>query len=183
MTSAHAFGDCGDDIRGRSVRSGDNGIYIGDVVDHNNAHDIALIDSSGVVDGIDNGIVGEGNADVVGVASERFVDSLISDFDTVHHMGASSGQTRGFVDEKVNMVLAHCPNREVEALSISTSAGAGDSGGPHYYINEFNNISLLAPHTQHTTNNRGNHLRSFGAAGYAIQEEVNWTIGSPDPSC
>lgn len=59
------------------------------------------MDQSGYVDGIDNSIVGE-SYDTIGAVSESYVDTLISDYEPVHHMGISTGKTTGNVTEKIS---------------------------------------------------------------------------------
>lgn len=66
---------------------------------------------------------------------------------------------------------------------MTTNAGSGDSGGPHYWINEeYDYIAILAPHQYHTGSG-DSHGRSFGPAAYAIEDTLGWSFGAQDPTC
>jgi hypothetical protein len=183
ITSAHPYGDCGDNIANESTYNGKNSPNkIGEVHSYNHDYDVAIVDQSGSINGIDNTIVGESD-NVLGAVSESYCDTLISNFDPIHHMGISTGKTSGYLDEKVQATAPHCNRTSVDFLKPSTDAGAGDSGGPHYWINsEYNYIAILGPHSYHTMMS-GNHFRSFCPAGYAIEDSLNWNFGATSSTC
>jgi hypothetical protein len=157
-----------------------NSVYIGDVKKYNHAFDIVLVDQSGNVNGIDNTIIGE-SYPVRGHVSESYCDTLISNYDSVHHNGISTGRTSGYLDAKVQR--SQC-GKDKEYLKLTPNAGDGDSGGPHYWINdEYDYIAILGPHEWHTLDSYGNHYRSFGPAGYAINNDLGWNFGDDSSTC
>jgi hypothetical protein len=183
IASAHGFFDsCDEDIEGDSAYSGSYSNKIGEIVDYDRKLDVSKIDSSGEVDGINNSIANDSNVDVVGAATENFVDSLISNYDSVFQMGSTTGRTSGYLDEKVSRETRPCREEAVTQLSLTPEAAGGDSGGPHYHVNDYDNAAILAIHNSHS-HYSGNHYRSFGAAGYEIQDKTGWTIGSANSSC
>lgn len=190
MTSAHPYvyddeDECGKNITDISTYTGENPDWsdeIGEVATYNHDYDVALIDQSGYVDGIDNSIVGE-SYDVIGAVSESYVDTLISDNEAVHHMGISTGRTTGSATEKLQDTGGHCQRTEVDTIEVTTDAGGGDSGGPHYWINDkYDYIAILSVHQQHTSSG-SLHGRSYGPAAYAIQDTLGWNFGAQDPTC
>lgn len=181
MTSRHPYGKCGDDVSGMSTYHGEsNSVYVGDVKKYNHEYDVVLVDQSGNVNGIDNKIIGE-SYPVRGHISESYCDTLISNFDTTHHNGISTGRTSGYLDEKIQR--NQC-GKTVEYLKLTSNAGSGDSGGPHYWINdEYNYIGILGPHEYHSEDTYGNHYRSFCPAGYAINNDLGWRFGDDSSTC
>lgn len=184
MTCAHPFGTCGDAIEGDPVYHGKNNpIKVGDVTTYNHDYDVALVDQSGGINGVDDTIIGESD-EVLGAVSESYCDTLISNYDTVYHTGISTGKTNGYLDEKVKSSRRDCDRTTVEFIKSTANAGGGDSGGPHYWINtDYNYIAILGIHSYHTHTYHGNHYRSFGPAGYAIQNNLNFNFGASSSTC
>lgn len=180
MTSRHPFGDCGDDVSGEPVYNGKNDPkYVGDVQKYSHKYDATLVGQGGDVSGIDNKIIGQ-SYPVRGHVSESYCDTLISNYDTTFHTGISTGETTGYLDEKVKLDMC---GESVEFLKLGTNAGDGDSGGPHYWINEkYDYIAILGPHRSHTTSN-ATHQRSFCPAGYAMNNDLGWKFGDTSSTC
>lgn len=180
LTSRHPYGDCGDDVSGSATYHGkDNTRYVGDVQKYSHKYDAALVKADGNVSGIDNSIVGQ-SYPVRGHVSESYCDTLISNYDTTLYTGISTGETKGYLDEKVKSDVC---GTSVEFLKLGTNAGGSDSGGPHFWINdEYNYILILGPHRYHTQSN-GTHKRSFCPAGYAMNDELGWSFGDDSSTC
>lgn len=183
MTAAHPFGGCDDSLSGEDTyQGGSDSEMVGETYTYNGDYDVALVDQTGDINGIDNSIVGESDP-VVGHVSESYCDLLISNGDTVHNAGVSTGTTQGVLEEKVRTESLFCQRATVDFLKTSTNTGGGDSGAPHYWVNDENGyIAMLGPHTHHTMNS-GTHHRSFVPAAYAISDELNWNVGAPHSTC
>jgi hypothetical protein len=180
MTSRHPYGDCGDDVSGEPTYHGKSDtVYFGDVYTYSHRYDAALVEANGNVNGFDNKIIGQSDP-VRGHVSESYCDTLISNYDTTIHTGISTGETKGYLDEKVK---SDGCGQSMEYLKLGTNAGGGDSSGPHFWINdEYNYIAILGQHHYHTTSN-GTHQRSFCPAGYAMNDDLGWNFGSSSSTC
>jgi len=143
-----------------------------------------LVDTSGDINGLSNTIVDEPSSDeVIGRPTESKCDELISDFDTVNNMGITTGQTSGYLDEKVQTTSLGCSRADVEFMKSTPEAAGGDSGGPHYWVNSDNDyIAILGIHSFHSNKN-GNHYRSFMSAAYDIRDSLGFKFGAQNSTC
>lgn len=171
LASAHPFGDCGDNIGNSYVYHGGSAEYIGFVDNFNHTMDYALIFLNST-ENMDNSIVGESNP-VQGHETEWGIDYLISNTKQVRHMGATTGQTTGYVWDKVrnkNCGIAY------DAIKTSTNAAGGDSGGPHYN-RQSSSATIIGHHEWHTNSDNDLHQYSYCPAAYYLNNQIGITFG------
>ena len=184
ITTAHQFNDyCSGDITGETATNGSD--IIGDVDEYNYDYDYALIDDSDrEINGIDNTVYDDSRI-LSGHLSENAVDLHISSNMDTHHYGPATCYTSDEIQIKEHRDNSSCPGNDVWWIRTETEAQGGDSGAPHYWIDdEENELSLYGIHKGHITHSEYNYFQySIMPAAFDIHNNDGVVFGSTVLSC
>lgn len=181
MTSAHGFVSgttCGTDITDQAAGQGhacnDGTQLMGHVVDYDHGQDWALIEND-IQLNISSKVRDTGRF-ILGHVTEDGLDYINSNNEIVYKHGARTCWDSGRLERTYSD--SRCGERNTW-VEVTTQAGGGDSGSPHYRtINTHytNYLSLIGPHVWHTTNG-GDHESSRLPAAFDIHDKNDIVFG------
>lgn len=131
ITDAHSFEDdqC-DAIGGHKAYTGTDEKEIGEVEAYDSGTDVAIVDDSGDIDGIGDGII-EDDYPIRGHVTSSGYDSMLAEEKIVNKYGAKTCGSSGQIQERQSRT--RCGNEEDYALA-EVDVHNGDSGAPLYDV-------------------------------------------------